>query len=123
MKRPSIAFVLRISALAFVSGHQVVDASQALCDADIIPDEAASILNYFEYTRIGPSIRNRREPPKYAHNLWNCSEAASKDMPKTNNAVEGWHTSFEATLDTVHSHIYKFLNCYQTRTVSNGNEV
>jgi len=31
-------------------------------------------------------------------------------MPKTNNAVEGWHTGFEATLDAIHPNIFKFIS-------------
>lgn len=30
-------------------------------------------------------------------------------MPKTNNAIEGWHTGFEATLDAVHPNIFRFV--------------
>ena len=96
-----------------LGNDEVVDAFQALCDSNLIPDEAVSVLNYFEDTWIGRSTRNRRRQPQYAHHLWNCSEAARKDMPKTNNAVEGWHNTFESTLDVVHPNIYKLLEAFK----------
>ena len=43
---------------------------------------------------------NRRggwgQAPKFPIETWNCYEAAKGAMPKTNNAVGGWHVGFEA---------------------------
>ena len=33
-------------------------------------------------------------------------------MPKTNNAVEGWHMGFEATLNAVHLNIFKLVQAF-----------
>jgi hypothetical protein len=98
-----------LSALAFVPVDDVVRAFETLCDANIIPPEATDILDYFEDTWVGRPHRRSRRPPKFPIKMWNCSRVAAKSMPKTNNAVEGWHTGFEATLDAVHPNIFKLL--------------
>ena len=61
------------------------------------------VLLQTDYVR----FRVRWRPPKFAHQLWHCSGGACNDMPNTKNAVEGWHTVFQATLDIVYSHIHK----------------
>lgn len=33
-----------------------------------------------------------------------------ENLPKTNNAVEGWHRSFESTIQTSHANFYKLVN-------------
>ena len=88
---------------------EVVAAFDAIMGAGIIPGEAEDVLEYFESTWIGRSHRGGRRNSKFALAMWNCYEAATKSMPKTNNSLEGWRIGFEATLHRVHSHIFKFL--------------
>src|SRR6218665_2468817 len=38
-----------------------------------------------------PNRRGGRAEPLFPHALWNCVDAVHADLPKTNNAVEGWH--------------------------------
>ena len=41
--------------------------------------------------------------------MWNYFESAKQSMPKTNNAVEGWHNGFESTVDSTHPNLFRFL--------------
>ena len=50
--------------------------------------------------------------PKFPIETWNCYRAATGAMPKTNNAVEGWHTGFEATLNAMHPNIFKLVQAF-----------
>jgi len=42
--------------------------------------------------------RKGRRLPKYSISLWNCYESASTLLPRTYNAVEGWHRGFSSLL-------------------------
>lgn len=117
-------FALRcryLAALAFLPVEQVVDAFERLTeeDAAIFPQELEPVLDYFEDTWIGRYQRGRRNrrAPRFDLQLWNCFDAAMQNMPKTNNAVEGWHHSFEATVNTVHANVYRLFNALKKEQV------
>ena len=38
--------------------------------------------------------RNRRKNPRFDIFMWNCFERVNQDLPRTNNAIEGWHNAF-----------------------------
>lgn len=70
------------------------------------------VTDYFEDTRIGrPDRRGRRREPLFSHSFWNCFEAVNRDLPKTNNSIEGWHHSFGKTVGACHPSIWKFIDC------------
>lgn len=99
-----------LNALAFVPLPHVVEAFDELCDSDVFPGEAQEVVDYFEDTWIGrPDRRRRRRAPVFPHAMWNCYEASRIGMSKTNNAVEGWHRSFESQISASHPSIWKFL--------------
>lgn len=106
-----------LAALAFVPVSDVIAAFEALCDAEIIPAEAQTVLDYFEDTWIGRPHRRGRRTPLFPIDMWNCNEAAADDMPKTNNAVEGWHNGFESTLDATHPNIFRLVEALQREQV------
>lgn len=55
----------------------------------------SDLILYFEDNFIGRTMtRNRRNNPRFAISMWNCFERANHDLPRTNNAVEGWHNAF-----------------------------
>ena len=100
-----------LPAIAYVPVDTVVRAFEILCDADILPSEAEAVVDYFEDTWIGrPDRRNRRRPPKFKLEMWNVYESALLSQPKTNNAVEGWHRTFETQVAGHHPNIWKFLD-------------
>src|SRR6218665_1918712 len=60
-----------------------------------------------------PNRRGGRAEPLFPHALWNCVDAVHADLPKTNNAVEGWHRGFSELLGSNHPSILKFISALQ----------
>ncbi|CAF1252221.1 unnamed protein product [Didymodactylos carnosus] len=52
--------------------------------------------------------RNRRRNSRFSVLMWNCFSRVDLDLPRTNNAVEGWHTAFHNVVGD-HPSIYKFI--------------
>jgi len=76
----------------------------------VIDPEAEVVRSYLEKEWIREVICNgRRCRTKFPIDMWNYFEVSSANMAKTNNAIEGWHCGFEATVDHIHSNILKFV--------------
>ena len=57
------------------------------------------LLIYFEDNFIGRKmLRNRRSNPRYVIQMWNCFSRVDLELPRTNNAVEGWHNAFHVNI-------------------------
>ena len=110
----NVEFALKVrllSALAFIPVINVVETFEYLIENEIFPDELQSVVDSFEDTWIGWPYRNNcRCAPLFKHELWNCFEYVLEGMPKTNNAVAGWHNSFENQLSACHPPIWKFID-------------
>jgi hypothetical protein len=74
-------------------------------------DTLQPLVDYFEDTWIGRPLgrHNRRRAPLFEHSLWNCYDAVVDGLPKTNNAVEGWHTEFANLVSASHPTIWTFI--------------
>lgn len=109
-----------LSGLAFVPVPEVIAAFDRLCDSGMFPAEAQPVLDYFEDNWIGrPQRRNRRRAPRFQHSLWNCYDSVSTGLPKTNNALEGWHRGFAELLSCNHPTIWKFIKALKTEQAKN----
>ena len=42
--------------------------------------------------------RNRRKNPRFSISMWNCFSRVDLDLPRTNNAVEGWYNAFHVRI-------------------------
>ena len=111
-----------LSAVAFIPVTEVVAAFEKLsCDSGMYPVEAQSVLDYFEDTWIGrPQRRNRRRAPLFQHSLWNCYESVAAGLPKTNNALEGWHRGFAELLSCHHPTVWKFIKALKMEQAKNN---
>jgi len=75
-----------------------------------IQNSLTELLNYFEGTYIDrPNRRGHRKPALFDITIWNCYELIQKDIPRTNNAIEGWHNGFNSMLHAVHPSIWNLL--------------
>ncbi len=111
---PDFALQLKLlPCLAFVQVNDVIEYFEELSDSSYYVENIqliGPILNYFEDTWIGRfTRRNQRQIPLFPIALWNCYAATLEDLPKTNNAVEGWHNSFNKLLGAAHPTIWKFI--------------
>ena len=62
------------------------------------------ILGYVGDLRFGV-----RHPPTFEHSLWNVYDRVVNNLPRTTNALEGWHNAFARSVGHAHASIWKFI--------------
>ena len=108
------AFVLdvrMIAALAFVPGNDV-DRVFALLSNNVDP-ALDVILDYIEENYIGAIRRGRYRRPRFPYAWWGVYDRVMNDLPRTNNAVEGWHNKFNQHVGCHHANIWKIIDIIQ----------
>ena len=53
--------------------------------------------------------RTRRENTLYPVSFWNIKKRVDEDLPRTNNAVEGFHSALRSSITCKHPNIWKFI--------------
>ncbi len=76
------------------------------------------MFGFLQYVR-GRLRRNRQRadllfPPA----LWNTNDATLADLPRTTNAVEGWHNRFNTIVGKYHANLYEFIVALQKEQAS-----
>ena len=87
--------VRMLAALAFVPEPDVITAFEAV--SEDFPLDGQAVTDYFKDTYIGrlrPGGHHR--VPLFDLGLWNMYSQTLDDLPRTNNATEGSHCSFQA---------------------------
>ena len=99
------------TALAFVPPEHVVTSFEELSDDEEVP---AEFVAYFESTYIGilrgRGANQRRDRPSFPVEMWNVRARTLDDMPRTNNAAEGFHSALRASITSHHPNLWKFLS-------------
>ena len=101
-----------LAALAFVPPNNVIPYYEELCDniRNTFNEDCDDVIEYFEDNYIGRFRRNDpRRAPTFSIDLWNMFHRTFDELPRTNNSVEGWHRSFQATVDACHSCSNQYL--------------
>ena len=103
-----------LTALAYVPTCDVNKAYQDLVKSEFYSnneEDLDNLLQYFERTWVGVLSRSekRRLQSLFKIQLWNCYDAVNNDTMRTNNAVEGWHHSFNGKVRVSHASFDKFL--------------
>ncbi len=93
--------VKQLIALAFVPADDVIHAFEALT-ADDSYRQIDSLVNYFEDNFVGRLRRNRRVAPRFSIKFWNMYDRVVQNLPRSNNAVEGWHNAFNNSVGIAH---------------------
>jgi len=103
--------------LAFLPVGDVKDGMAYL--KNIVPEEAETLLNYFDITYINGKYRQvknennkivlRNCPPIFAPNLWNVHDSILNDEERTNNSIEGWNNRFSKLVGQTHPTIWTIL--------------
>lgn len=104
-----------LMALAFVPEADVIIAFEELIACKYYDDHEellADLLGYFESNWVGVLKTNRRHrtQPKFKLEMWNYYETVMNDDIRTNNLVEGWHSSFNRKVRVNHAEMGKFIN-------------
>lgn len=67
------------------------------------------MFEFLLYIR-GRMRRNRqRTDPMFPPLLWNTNGATLYDLPRTSNAVDGWHHRFNTIVGKCHANLYEFI--------------
>ena len=105
-------FALRIRflpSLAFVSPFDVRQYFEAVVEHLPMPASQELIL-YFERTYIGRRLPGgNHQDPIYPIEMWNHHHEVLQGIPRTNNAVEAWHRSYNSTVGCYHPNIWRFM--------------
>ena len=73
--------------------------------------QIAELLDYFQSTYIGrTSLGGYYKTATFPIDLWNYHYDTPLGLPRTTNAVEAWHRSFNATVGCHHPSIWKFIS-------------
>ena len=72
---------------------------------------AGNVIDYFEDACIG-RLRpgGHRRAPLFDLALWNMYDQTIGDLPRTNNAVEGWNRRFQANVGARHPNFWKSID-------------
>jgi hypothetical protein len=123
--------VKKLMALAFLPVSDVTKGYSTIVDD--FDDEDYALLDYFERVWVGQKkgrgswsfnciysmcliicniySGNQRSKPRFSLHLWNTYERVVKDLPRSNNAVEGWHNAFNNRVSVKHPSITKLAKC------------
>ncbi|XP_066947100.1 uncharacterized protein [Macrobrachium rosenbergii] len=112
-------------ALAFLPPNDVLSGFEELIDDNEIPEE---IVSYFSTNYIGDErgrgSRRRRLEPLFPIQLWNVYQSTVNEMPRTNNNLEGFHSSLRTSVTSSHPNIWKLIDALKNeegRTSENKN--
>jgi len=71
-------------------------------------DDLLPIADYFEDTYIGRRGRRNRRAAMFPPSIWNMH--SRRGLPRTNNAVEAWHASFQGSIMCAHPTVWKLID-------------
>ena len=86
-------------------------------------EESQPIFNYFEDTYICRLTSQGRQKPRFDMAQWSCHERVKNDLPRTNNAVEGWNSNFVKLVNSKHPSFPKLIEKFQDEQKKCGNTV
>ena len=61
--------------------------------------------------------RTRRENPLYPVSFCNVKKRVDEDLPRTNNAVEGFHSALHSSITCKHLNIWKLIAALKKRRI------
>ena len=82
-----------LTALAYVRFERISEAFHELRNSASFPICLIPVYDYFYSNYIG----NGNGVPRFSPSLWHHGSNVTIDIPRTNNAIEGWHSVFKST--------------------------
>ena len=67
------------------------------------------ILDYIEDNYIGAYRKGHYRAPRFEYDMWGVCDRVQNELPRTNNAVEGWHDRFNRHVGCHHANIWKLI--------------
>ena len=97
-----------ICALAFVPIPDIQRSFNALCQ--ICGNGEVPIIDYFAANYVSELRNGIRRPPTFEHELWSVYDRVVNNLPRTTNAVVGWHKAFARSDGQSHADIWTFID-------------
>ena len=98
------------SALAALPEEDVIVVFEAIIELDVDEKLPTDLISYFENHYIGQQRRNRRLEPTFSLEVWNIRDRILNDLPRTNNAIEGFHSNLHHHITNSHPSLWKLIN-------------
>ena len=95
--------VEKIAALAFVPEADAQRYFNVL--SQNVDQDLDVIMDYIEEYYLGVFRRGRFRRPRFPITRWGVYDRVNAQLPRTNNAVEGWHNSFNGHVGSHHANI------------------
>ena len=105
--------VKSLVALSFVPEEDILDILNNLADSFPPLDRVDELITYFELTYIQGRDRGHgreRGSPRYPPAVWNHFSAPRNNIPRTTNAVEGYHNGLNSLFLSQHPSIWKLTD-------------
>ena len=109
-RNSAVSFGMRMfGALAYVPPNDVRQAFEMVLSFDFVRSNETvlrTFINYYEGTWVGRD----RNPPKIKLEWWNLYNAVRGGLCRSNNQIEGWHSSFNARVEVAHPTVSTLIN-------------
>ena len=105
--------VKSLTALSFVPENEVLVRFEDVLETFPDIDRVDELVAYFEMTYIHGRARGEgrgRAPARFPINIWNHFEDPGNDVPRTTNAVEGYHNGLNSLFLSQHPTMWKLLD-------------
>ena len=105
--------VKSLMALSFVPIDDVLPRFHELADSFPDIERVNELIAYFEVTYIQGRDRGAglaRNPPRYPPQVWNHFTDPADNVPRTTNAVEGYHNGLNSLFLSKHPSVWKLLD-------------
>ena len=105
--------VKSLTALSFVPENDVLERFLELVDSFPDLERVDELIAYFEVTYVQGRDRGHgrgRGPARYLPQMWNHFEDPANNVPRTTNAVEGYHNGLNSLFLSQHPSMWKLLD-------------
>ena len=94
----------------------IPDAFDELCEIEMIPDD---FIDYFKRTYLGYKRGRTFKNPLYPIEQWCLHERLRQELPRTNNAAEGYHSmNMKITGGKMHAPLYQSIAMIEKKAQS-----
>ena len=97
-------------ALSALPEEDIVEVFEALIDEDVDEKLPVEFVSYFENNYVGQKRRNRRVQAPFAMSFWNIKDRVLNNQPRTNNAIEGFHSNLSHHITNSHPSLWKMID-------------
>ena len=73
-------------------------------------EQSQLFFSYFEDTYFDRLTAQERQKPRFDMEQWSCHQRVKNELPRPNNAVEGWNSNFVKLVNNKHPSFVKLID-------------